>query len=927
MAFQFKALQSALLCAFGAGLLAAAAPAFAQTNPERLERVEVTGSNIKRTDTEGVSPVEIITREEIQRTGKPNIAEVLRNLPINSGSYNEQASNSFAPGAAGISLRGLGQKATLVLLNGRRTASYGFAQNLQDTFVDLNSIPTSAVERVEIVKDGASAIYGSDAIAGVVNIILRKDYQGLEATVGGGRSEGKNEYNANIVGGFGDLSRDKFNVFGSLDLYKRDLLEGSDTEFGQSRDFRKQIGGRNAQSLTGGGTWRQIAPGSTTTLTNTYRAISSCKGTVLTGPQAVAAGLINLSPNLSAATLATNTAMAAATNTYCTKDFNDQFTALPKTERASFLGRANYQFTPTTLAYLEVGLTKTYTEQTFQAPFFAGTTGLQQTPAGLRPFTYNVTFAPGVAGNPFASNARYTGVETDLGTRDAHITSDTGRFVGGLNYTLFGWDFDSGAGFSRNNVKTNNINRTTLSGTSAAFNVTTAPQPPVPISTSSIYNLDNTNLNSDAVRNSILINFPRKSSSQLAFFDTKATTEIQQVRLPGGPLGVAVGAEYRDESLKDRADQQALIGNILGQGVTATDGNRQTYAGYVEFAAPIFKQLEAQLAYRYDHYSDYGSSKTPKVGLKYTPTDIIALRGNWGKGFRAPTLPEISPSVATFFQSVTDPQDGVSRQISGVFVGNPNLKPETSTSATAGIVFEPVKEFSTSVDVYRIKWRNVVASPSFQNLINASCPLGPATPGGLCPSTPQIMRDPATNQVVSILGGYVNLNERRTTGVDVDMRYTLPTTAFGKFTLRGNVSYIASLTENGVECVGHQFCTYEIPRVKGRFVVDYDYGPATITGAMNYTHSYYSDLAPATQYTDGNSVQFQNGALPTRIPIYRTYDLFGKYAITKNITINASVTNVFNQLPPYDPGFTNLYDGALYDIRGRIYRANLTYKM
>ncbi len=924
MAFQLKTLQAALLGALGAGFVVAAAPALAQTTPERLERVEVTGSNIKRTDTEGVSPVEIITREEIQRTGKPNIAEVLRQLPINTGSYNEQAANSFAPGAAGISLRGLGQKATLVLLNGRRTASYGFAQNLQDTFVDLNSIPTSAVERVEILKDGASAIYGSDAIAGVVNIILRKDYQGLEATIGGGRSEGKNEYNANIVGGFGDLSRDKFNVFGSLDLYKRDLLEGSNTEFGQTRDFRKVQGGRNATSLTGGGTWRQVNGAST--LTNTYRASTSCVGQTITGPQAVAAGLINLSPNLSATTLATNTAVAAAGNTFCSKDFNDQFTALPKTERGSFLGRANYQFTPTTLAYLEIGLTKTYTEQTFQAPFFAGTTGLQQTAVGLRPFVYNVTFAPGVAGNPFATNARYVGVQTDLGTRDAHITSDTGRFVTGLNYTLAGWDFDSGVGFSRNNVKTENLNRTTLSGTSAAFNVSTAPQPPVPISTSSSYNLDNTALNSQAARDQMLITFPRKSSSQLAFVDTKAATELQQIRLPGGPLGVAIGGEFRDESLKDRPDSSATSGNILGQGVTATDGSRRSYAGYVEFAAPIFKQLEAQLAYRFDHYSDYGSSKTPKVGLKYTPSDVITVRGNWGKGFRAPTLPEISPSVATFFTSVIDPLDGVSRQISGVFVGNPNLKPETSTSATAGLIFEPVKEFNLSVDLYRIKWRNVVASPSFQSVINASCPAGAATVGG-CPSTPNILRDPSTGQVVSILGGYVNLNERRTTGVDLDGRYTLPTTAFGKFSLRGNVNYIASLTENGVECVGHQSCTYEIPRIKARFTLDYDYGPVAVTGAMNYTHSYYSDLAAATQYTDGNSAQFQNGALRTRVPIYRTYDVFGKYTITKNFTLNASLTNIFNQLPPYDPGFTNLYDGSLYDIRGRVYRASLTYKM
>ena len=930
MGFQLRAMQAAMLGALGSGLFVMTAPTFAQTSPERLERVEVTGSNIKRTDTEGVAPVEVITREDILRSGKANVAEVLRTLPINTGgSFNEQSTNSFAPGAAGISLRGFGQKATLVLINGRRTAVYGFAQNIQDSFVDLNSIPTSAIERVEILKDGASAIYGSDAIAGVVNIIMRKDFQGLEATVGGGRAEGKNEYQGNLSGGFGDLGKDKFNVFGSLDLYKRQLLTLRDTEFGATRDYRKEQGGRNAQSLTGGGTWQQY---NGNTATQNFRAISNCKGTVLTGPQAVSAGLINLSTNQSAATLATLNARAAATNTFCTEDFNDQFAILPKVERGTFLGRANYQVTPTTLAYLEIGLARTKTEQPFQAAS-PNSTGLTVTPAGLRPFAYTAAFAPGVSGNPFTTGlGRFNGVFNDLGTRDSKITSDTGRATLGANYTFFGWDFDSAVGYARNNTKNENFNRTSLSGTSAVLGIPTTAQPPVPVSTSASYNLDNSSLNTQAVRDTLLINFQRKSASDLKFVDTKATTEIQQLRLPGGPVAVAVGAEFRDESIKDRPAQAALNGNILGQGVTSVDGNRQSYAGYIEFALPVFKQLEAQLAGRVDHFSDYGSSKTPKAGLKWTPISEIALRGNWGHGFRAPSLPEIAPSTATFFTTVIDPQDGASRQISGVYVGNPNLKPETSTSATAGIVFEPTKQFSTSIDVYRLRWRNVVAAPGFQQIINASCPNGgptAAAPNQNCPSTPAIVRDPVTNTVVTVNGGYVNLNERRTTGVDLDMRYTFPTTQYGKFTVRGNVSYVASLSENGVECVGHESCTYEYPRVKGRFTGDYEYGPLSMTLAYNYVHSYFEDLLTAAQYTDANDPRFQNGAYRTRVPRYETYDFTARYDITKNFTLNAGVVNIFNKLPPYDPGInaTNNFDASLYDVRGRIYRASLTFKM
>ncbi len=923
MHFELKNLTRAVLGVVGTAMAVAAAPSFAQT-PERLERIEVTGSNIKRVDTESVAPVDIITREEIQRSGRPNIAEVLRNIPANSGgSFGESFTNSFAPGAAGISLRGLGQKTTLVLINGRRIAGYGFAQNLQDSFVDLNAIPTAAVERVEILKDGASAIYGSDAIAGVVNIILRKDYTGAEGLVGYGRSEGKNEYSAQLTGGFGSLTNDKFNIFATLDLYKRDLVLLKDTNFGHTRDMRGQLGGRNFTSLTGGGTWRQVT--GTTTLTNTYRAISGCQGQVLTGPQAVQAGLINLSTNLPAATLATNTAMAAATNTFCSKDFNDQFTALPETERIGFLSRGTMQFSPTTQGYLEVGLNRVETKQKFQAPFFAGTTGLQNTPAGLRPFTYNVTFAPGVAGNPFATNARYVGVHQDLGTRDLKVVSETYRGLAGLTYSVGTWDFDSAIGYSRNEVNQTNYNRTTLAGTSGAFGVGTGPQPPVPISTSSTYNLDNPSLNSEAVRNSLRINFPRKSTSELEFIDTKATTEIQQIRLPGGPVAIALGGEFRREALNDKPDPNATSGNILGQGITATDGSRRNYAGYVEFALPIFKQLEAQLAYRFDHYSDYGSSKTPKVGFKYSPNDVIALRGNWGKGFRAPTLPEISPSVATFFTSVIDPEDGVSRQVSGVFAGNPSLKAETSVSSTAGIIFEPSRDFNASIDVYKIRWRNVVASESFQSIINRSCPAG----GPGCPSNTQIVRDPATNQIVTILSNYQNLNERRTSGVDLDLRYTLPTTAFGKFTARTNFTYIHTFSESTTECVAHNGCTNTIPRVRGTVSLDYDYGPWAVTGRMNYIHGFYQDLLGATFFSDANDPRFQNGAYRTRIPAYYSYDLSARYNLTKNLTVSAAAVNLFNKMPPYDPGFSStfLYDFSVYDVRGRQLRVNLGYKM
>ena len=498
MSFKPKKLTVAVMMALGSVSLA-------QAQTATTEKTVITGSNIKRIDAETVAPVDIITREQIERSGLPTIAEVLRNVPANTGgSFNEQFSNSFAPGASGISLRGLGQKTTLVLINGRRTAGYGFAQNLQDTFVDLNSIPSSAVERIEILKDGASAIYGSDAIAGVVNVILRRDFRGVEVGASTGFYDSKKEYSANITGGLGDLAKDKFNIFGVFDFFKRQELLLVDTDFGKSRDKRGEAGGQNFQSITGG-IFRNAVPtanGSFTTGT-TARAIASCPNPI-TAARAVELGL-----------LAETSALATtAGNTFCLRDINNEISALPGTKRYGFLGRGVFDITPNLQAYGEVGLSRVQTFQTFTYPFF-NTTALRPTPAGLSPFTFNVAFAPGVAGNPLGTNALYTGPFYDIGKRTQDIESDTGRFLAGLKYTFAGWDGDSAIGYAKNKVDQEGHNRLSKTGVAAAFGVTTAVQPPIPLSTSSTYNLNNQTVNSAAVLASMAVDVPRKSSSEL----------------------------------------------------------------------------------------------------------------------------------------------------------------------------------------------------------------------------------------------------------------------------------------------------------------------------------------------------------------------------------------------------------------------------
>src|SRR5688572_9826404 len=226
-----KTLSRALIQALGTGVaISVVASAAHAQQAQRVEKIEVTGTNIKRVDTETASPVTIITREEIQRSGATTVSEVIRQLPANNaGSFSENSLNSFAAGAAAVSLRGLGAQATLILLNGRRLTPYPFANGAQVTFVDLNTIPLEVVDRIEVLKDGASAIYGSDAMAGVINVILRKDFKGIEVGANWGITSEHDAESWRATGtlGFADLAKDRWNFFANFEHREQDPLQAN----------------------------------------------------------------------------------------------------------------------------------------------------------------------------------------------------------------------------------------------------------------------------------------------------------------------------------------------------------------------------------------------------------------------------------------------------------------------------------------------------------------------------------------------------------------------------------------------------------------------------------------------------------------------------------------------------------------------------
>lgn len=889
---QKKQLAVAIAATFVATGVAYAQPA------QKVEKVEITGSNIKRTDAETVAPVDIITREDIERSGKQTVAEVLRSIPQNTGSLDEKNTNSFAPGSAGISLRGLGQKATLVLMNGRRIAGYGLAQNIQESFVDLNSIPAAAIERIEVLRDGASAVYGSDAIAGVVNFIMRRDYRGAEVNLSGTslqQTSNGQEFRVSGVFGMGDLASDRYNVLAVADYYKRGELMFTDVDFLKTYDRRRFPGGNNDTSIVMG----QFQSRTAVNGLLPTRAISECPGTLVNG----VAGLNAIGITGLGATFTSN-------STWCNYDLAQDTTVSPATERIGAHARGTVQVTPTLTAFGEVGYSNTSTEQTFQRAFVR-TTGFATSGQSVIPFTYRVILAPGQGGNTTGGNVEYRGSFWDLGPRRASIESDALRLLGGLEGSHFGWDWKSGLGYSETKTVNGFQNLISQSGLDAAIAANT-------------YNFDKPSTNTQAVRDSIRVNGANVGKSTMTAFDVKASREW--FNMAGGPVGVAVGLDFRHETMKITPDARIVANDVLGRGQTSVDGSRDVIAAFGELSLPVTKSIEASLAVRSEHYSDYGSSTVPKVGAKWKATNDLLLRASFGKGFRAPSLPEISKSAATFFTSVRDTPTCiannaptcVSTNISGVYSANPNLKPEKSDSLNIGAVWDVTRDFSVGLDYFDIKHKDLISTSDFQAVVDGN------SPG-------RVIRDPQNNSIVAVLAQYENLDYVRTSGFDLDLRWKLGT-SFGKLDNRVAVTYLTKYEQiltpgdppysfNGNNGPGTGY--FITPRYKINTSVGWENGPWRATLTSRFLPGYSNTAGQAARVT-----QSTGGGLPDRTSAKNYMDIYGSYQATRDLKISAAVRNFTNTQPPFDSArqatFTYAYEE--YEVRGRMFQLGLSYK-
>lgn len=864
----------------------ASSSAFAQEQATNLDRITVTGSNIPRTNTETPSPVQVVTRQEIDRTGKTTVAEYLQTLTADgAGSIPKTFGNGFAGGGAGISLRGLGAGSTLVLLNGRRMATYGLADDGQKVFTDLSTIPLDAVERVEVLKDGASAIYGSDAIAGVVNIILRSDFQGaiLRGSYGLSGDGDGDAKKATLTAGTGDLSSDGWNAFFSLDVGKTDAIKISD------RKNRKWIGtgdirrwgydAADAQFLGGaylsGGTAGGVGPnGSVFDATGHLVALPGCAGLTTIPGQSDA------------------TAQAQG----CLWDPAQQYRDLsPEEKYVNVFGRASFAFGEGGEVYTEIGYSKKETIFSNTPSGVSGGWGYPGGPVNANSGAGATQLYAGHPDNPLPTAARLRYSAWDVGPRVTDNTNEFNRFLVGSKGNWGDWSYDTAYLHSGTDL----VNKRTGFLRYDAVRCVLG-NPACPYGTWRIG--DNASQTPQSVYDAISPTISARAKSSLDMFDFTISRSLMDLK--GGPLGLAFGTEWRKTSNSLTPQTFTDIGQIIGLGYSAYDGTQNVYAGYAELSAPVLEQLELSAAVRYDKYESGEGKATPKLGVKWTPADWIALRASYAEGFRAPNPAENGDGGLAAFSNARDPvrcaidpaNECTARSVAIITRPNKDLKPEESKSYSVGIVLQPTSTTSLTVDAWEIKRTNEIAQGSTADAIAAGNVLRDANNiGGVANS----------GTILAVNTAYVNANSSRVRGIDTDIRQTFDIGP-GQLEMDLQWSHVLKFErtegDTTVDYVGtHGNCDVTncigTPKDRINFGTTWKQGPWSISGVANYI----SKLENKDRRGGDYLAFYEDGEPVEKISSFTTFDLSGRWNITEAFELNASVQNVFDRIAPLDP--------------------------
>jgi iron complex outermembrane receptor protein len=939
------------------GIAMLAQPVLAQTTADDtsaapVQRVEITGSNIRRVDAETPSPVQVITSDEMKKSGYTAVSDVLRNISANgAGQLTNSNSEAFAGGASGVALRGLSVGATLVLIDGHRMAPYPLADDTERQFTDISNIPFDAIDRIEVLKDGASAVYGSDAIAGVINVILKKSFKGTTVAVEGGGTQqgGGANIHASFSTGFGNLDEDGYSGYVALEYRHVDAILMSQRPVGQWNNPNSQaLYGPNALNLTPGTPGSNLGGVSNPTTPYLYNSAS-------TSPTASSQAANYYSYSSSC------TATALANGTGCPYTNGGMFIT-PETENRNLLVSFTKRLADGWELNTKASIFQSLSEQSnannyynsplpsFPGAGYAGAVSLA--PGQIPQFGVgaiaNFTVPANYPGNPFNAPATPQGAIPGVGYSKNQFDSNAYRIVSDLTGTIGAWDVGASLGYTKVQTTTTYVNDVNFN---ALYNALQLPSNNI-----GFFNLAGGN--SPYVMNEIDPTFQNIAVSTLSFADVHASRAL--MALPGGDLGFATGVQFVHKDLNNPMPYQSSTGAQPIGFNTFAIGEENDASIYGELEAPVTKTLEVEGALRADHYDTYGTSVVPRFGFKWAPTNAFALRGTASEGFRAPNAAEVGNASSVFGLSTvyTDPilcgQPGGATgpgnypstcSFAPAYVQSTaaKLQPEKSKSWTLGTVVEPVKGWSSTIDYYSIDLTNqIVPAAELSNYVpnflrgaqamtpqNTTCP-GTAVTGTASPCFTTNTLTPV-GLIAAAITPYVNANATKTTGVELESHYKWKMGEPGAITVGIDWTHMLTydLTANGQ--------TYELagthgpngvsgdtgnPKDRAQFTLGWDRGPLNVTTNLNYVGSYGvtdpSAGAPTCQaaITGGTPTFAGFASAGVAVPgnlctvgSFMTMDLTTRYTMNNGWTLHAGILNLLGRLPPVD---AQTYGGGFY---------------
>ncbi|WP_214000256.1 TonB-dependent receptor [Arsukibacterium sp.] len=905
-----------LAIAFGAAsatAFTASVTAAEEDETAKVERIEVTGSRIKRTDLEGALPVTVIDREAIELSGEISVADLIRNTTFNSaGSFRPQ-SGSSAQGVSQVNMRGLGASRTLVLVDGRRltmSPSTGSSQ-------DLNSIPMAAVERIEILSDGASAVYGSDAIGGVINVITRKDFSGVEISVGAGQvsvpSEGGDRENGSVV--FGSAN-DTTQVIGGVSWNKREIIFENAFPWvqpGSSVYGNNFVAGSNAARH-----WGNALDEDGNVLLNEDGDPVAAGAPIMSVPGGCGEDNFN---TISVTTNPDGTTVRpdGVVSPRCQFDFNATNANEASIGNESLFVKLNHQINDDWSVYANASVAKTtsfgrYAPAPDSNGFYAGLA----TPVD----SYNNPTNPDAwmydANNPNAVAYDQTLVGPNvpvffyhrfaaMGNRDNTIDNENVDFLIGSMGRVGEIDIDFGARRVRN--QTVGLGDGYLAATTAWGNVNSfnpgycADGSFDPAGCRSGYDIQNPSDNPESVLQAGVVTTARKSQFDINEYYGSASFDLFE--MAGGIAQGSVGVERREEVYSDKYDSQSAAGLVGGSSGASAGGDRSVNAAFFETLLPATDDLEVSLAGRFDNYSDYGSDFSPKVGLRYEAAEGLLLRASYGLGFRAPSLDILTQATSFSADSVADPVTcgfltGAADdpcQINAFYIANPDLSSESSTQYAFGAAYQFDDWLFVKADYYNIEIEDRIRQFTSQDLINFEDE-GRAAPAGL-----GVTR--VDGIITRIDAGYGNEGTLETSGVDLNIRTNFDFGNAGRLINNLYVSHIIDYTTDGgrntVKDPG-------LPQQRINLNNQYVFGDFDFAWNINVIGSQYNTVTGGVQ--EGH------------IATWTTHDLQLTYNAPWNARISIGAQNAFEKLPEFGTSAaargSRDYNFNLYNAFGRI---------